>query len=752
MRAAMSVTKLARFVAALTLAGCAGGALAAEATTDARPPASRPRIGLVLGGGGAKGAAHIGVIKVLEEMRIPVDCIAGTSMGSIVGAAYATGRDASELQKVITAVDWKDILASAPRQDVPLHRKELDFVFVNGLELGIKDGRVTAPGGLVPTHQIETLFRRIVGGAGQTTDFDRLPIPFRAVATDLESGQMVVFDKGELAIAMRASMAVPGAFAPVEYQGRLLVDGMLVRNLPVDVARQTCADVVIAVPVGNPKVTRDKLRTFLGVAGQAMNIAIEANENAQLATLTDKDVLVKVTLDDIGSSDFAKVPEAIPIGEAAARAVAGQLSRYSLSAQDYAAWRSHLGTVAALPNVKIDEVRLRGFVTTNPEVAKAQLHTQPGDTYDPRKADADANRLVARGDYSAVAYGVDTSDDRTVVTYDAVEKPWGPDYLMFDLNLSTDFKGDTGWGIRVDYQKRWLNALGGEFRGSAQIGRPNVLAAEFYQPLDLHQRWFVVPAVNATQTLEYTYVGDQAVGQYSIRRRGVRLDGGRAFDPWGEVRFGIVRGSADWDSKVSTPGIPDSGKETVAGFTGRFVYDSVDKALFPTQGTLAKVKAFVSSAGLGADSNYKTLSFDAYTTLTRERYVWQLALRGGSDLGSDAPFYDQFRLGGLFNFSGFRRGELTGREYGLASVLLRHRATFLNETLGTAVYSGASLELGNVYKRLDNTPAQGVLTNGSLYLAVDSKIGPVYLAWGLSEGGRSTVYFYIGSSLEAYRQ
>ncbi len=726
-------------------------ALAAAACAGAAPPAARPRIGLALGGGGAKGAAHIGVIKVLEQMRIPIDCIAGTSMGSIVGAAYATGRSADELEQVITAVNWRDILASAPRQEIPVHRKELDFVFVNGLELGVKDGGIVAPGGIVPTYQIEALFRRIVAGAAQTTDFDKLPIPFRAVATDLETGQMVVFDRGDLSVAMRASMAVPVAFAPVADGGRLLVDGMLVRNLPVDVARQTCADVVIAVPVVNPRVSRASLGNFVGVAGQAMNIAIEANENAQIATLTDQDTLVKVTLDDIGASDFAKVPEAIPIGEAAARAVAAKLARYSLPQQEYAAWRSQLHVAAARPRPKIDEVRMSGFVVTNPEVARALIQTRPGQTYDPEQADADAGRLVARGDYTSVAYGLGAEDGGNAITFDAVEKPWGPDYLMFDLNLSTDFRGDTAWGIRVDYQKRWLNALGGELRASGQIGRPNVFEASFYQPLDLAQRWFVSPTVYANQTLEYSYADFEAVGQYSIRRRGVKLEAGAALDPWGEVRFGIIRGSTRWDAKIDTLAIPDQGSETTAGYTARFVYDSVDKALFPTQGTFAKLEAFASSTGMGADRSYRTFGFDGWRTFSRERWVWQFALRGGTDFHSNAPFYDQFRRGGLFDFSGYSRGELTGRDFGFASVLVRRRAAFLNETLGTALYSGGSFELGNVYRRLDNSPARGVLAGGSLYLALDSKIGPVYLAWGFSEGGHSTAYLYLGSSLEAMR-
>ena len=731
-----------------TLAQCA---VAADAAPDARPPAARPRIGLALGGGGAKGAAHIGVIKVLEEMRIPIDCIAGTSMGSIVGAAYATGLTAAQLEKLMVGVNWRDILSSAPRQEVPVHRKSRDYFFSNGLEFGIKDGRVQAPGGLVPTHQIEGLFRQIVAGAAQVPDFDRLPIPFRAVATDLESGEMVVFDRGELAVAMRASMAVPAAFAPVESNGRLLVDGMLVRNLPVDVARRTCADVVIAVPVANPAVTRDKLDNFVGVAGQALNIAVEANEKVQLATLTDKDVAIKVILPDIGSGDFSKVPEAIPIGEAAARAAAAALARYSLPPAEYAAWRADVRTLAVVGNVKIDEVRVTGVHDTNPEVVKSLLQVKPGDTYDPSKANDDATRLVARGDYTAVSYALTSEDARHVLTYDAVEKPWGPNYLTFDLNLSTDFRGDTRWGIRVDYEKRWLNALGGELRTSVQVGNPNAVAVQFYQPIDRRQRFFVSPYVFANQTLDYSYVAETPIGQYDERRYGGGIDVGTALGSWGEAKVGLLHEGVETTAKVGNPDLPDPGHHTHAGITGQLTYDTVDKRLFPTEGTRGTLSGFSSAAGLGADHSYQLVSIDVVKTLTWQRNVWQFALRGGSDLGSHAPFYDQFKEGGLFNFSGYRYEQLVGREYALAGVLYRRRATFLNETLGTAVYSGVSLEVGNVYKRLDRTNSTGVLAGGALFVAIDSKLGPLYLAYGVSEGGRSALYLYLGSSVELYR-
>jgi len=753
------LTPILRRLAAGILAAWLAAAVADEPPASAlgapvmQTSTKRPRIGLVLGGGGAKGAAHIGVIKVLEEMRVPIDCIAGTSMGSIVGAAYATGLSAAELEKLMTGVNWLDTLASAPRQEIPLHRKSRDFLFPKGLEFGWKDGKLVAPGGLVPTHQIEDLFRRIVAGAAQVPDFDHLPIPFRAVATDLESGEMVVFDRGELAVAMRASMAVPAAFAPVEANGRLLVDGMLVRNLPVDVARNTCADVVIAVQVAAPAATREQLASFLGVAGQAMNIAVAANERAQVATLTDRDVRIRVVLEDVSSADFSKVPETIPIGEAAARAAAASLARYSLSPAAYAEWRADLDKLAAPPKLPIDEIRVTGLRATSPDVVRAQLESKPGDVYDPAKARADADRLVARGDYTAVGYGI--ASERAgvnVLAFNAIEKPWGPEYVNFDLNLSTDFKGDTQWGIRLDYEKRWINSLGGEFRSSVQLGSPNAFAAQFYQPLDVAQRFFVAPIVYANQRLSYLYRGDDALGQYDTRRVGASLDVGAALAPWGEVRLGILREDVDAKPKTGDVLLPDPGRHALGAIAARFAYDSVDKALFPTEGVRATASAFSFKPWLGSDRQYETVAFDGTATKTWQKNVWQLTLRGGSDLGSHAPFYDQFRAGGLFNFSGYRYEQLVGREFFLTSVLYRRRAVFLNETLGTAIYSGVSLEVGNVYRRLDGTSASGVLFGGALFLAVDSKVGPIYLAYGRSEGGHSALYLYLGSSIELYQR
>jgi NTE family protein len=741
---------LARVLVIALLLAWLPGRAADPAPGTPGSPGARPRIGLVLGGGGAKGGAHIGVLKVLEEMRIPVDCIAGTSMGAIVGAAYSTGLTAEELAKVVTAVNWKDTLESAPREGYTVRRKALDFLFTNGFEFGWRDGKLVFPGGIVPTQQIEALFRNIVSGARQTNSFDRLPIPFRAVATDLENGSMKVFDRGDLAVAMRASMAVPAAFAPVEVDGRLYVDGMLVRNLPVDVARKMCADVIIAVSLGNPVASRENLGNALAVAGQAMNIAIESNEKAQLATLTDRDVAIPVILKDITSGDFYKVPEAIPIGEAAARSVAATLARYSLAPAQYAAWRAGHREATSVAKVTIDEVRVVGLKVTNPEVVRTFITSKPGEVFNPAQAEQDATNLVERGDYSSVSSQLVTEDGKNVLLFNATEKAWGPNYLKFDGNLATDFKGDLAWGLRVDYEKRWLNDLGGEFRAAAQIGRPGLFLAQFYQPVEKTQTFYVMPAVYGGRARQTVYDKNSEVAEFDVTRYGARLEGGAALGGWGDLRLGVLRGKVNATKDVGEDWVKAPGRSDTGAATARFYYDTLDKRLWATEGTLAYMSAYASKTGLGADENYKVVEGRIGTVFSFGRNVFTVGARGGTDLGSKPPEYDQFRLGGLFQFSGYRVGQLVGREYALGTVQYRRRIADLNESFGTGIYAGASLEVGNVWKRLDGTSAHGVMTSGSLYLGVDSKLAPIYLGWGRSEGGRSTVYLYIGSAVEAF--
>ena len=328
----------------------------------------RPKIGLVLGGGGAKGAAHIGVLRVLEEMRIPVDCVAGTSMGALVGATFASGVSPEEIERRVLAVDWTRTVGTAGvRDQMPINRKLQGATYTNSLEFGIKGGSIRSPGGFFKSQEIEELLRNLVAGARYVDDFDDLPIPFRAVATDMMAGEMVVLGDGDLTVAMRASMAVPGAFSPVVVGEQVLADGGQMRNVPVDIARELCGDVIIAVSLSTPPPKPEDLGSALAMATRSLDVMIDANGRIQLATLTDKDVSIVVPMGDIGSASFERVPDAIPLGRTAALSKSADLTRYALPEADYNAWRASLSRDYEEP-IHVAGVRIAGLERVNPRI------------------------------------------------------------------------------------------------------------------------------------------------------------------------------------------------------------------------------------------------------------------------------------------------------------------------------------------------------------------------------------------------
>src|SRR6516225_8438054 len=321
------------------------GPQGARAERQEAPPdatAKRPRIALALAGGGARGGAHIGVLKVLEELHVPIDCIAGTSMGALVGGGYASGMPAAEIEKFVAGVDWKSLVAGVgSRHLVPAEQKRFNDTS-GSVELGLKGGRIIPPSGLIASSRIEDVLRGYVAKARAVADFDRLPIPYRAVATDMLTGEMVVLDHGDIATAMRASMAIPGAFAPVITDQYVLSDGYVRRNLPIDVARDLCGDVVIAVNLTKQNATREQLVGPASLISRSSDIMMEANELAQLQTLTDRDIRIDVELEGFSSADFERTEETIPLGEKAARSMAAKLATLSVSPAEYAAWRSRV--------------------------------------------------------------------------------------------------------------------------------------------------------------------------------------------------------------------------------------------------------------------------------------------------------------------------------------------------------------------------------------------------------------------------
>ena len=463
-------------------------------STPARPDS--PRIALALSGGGARGIAHVGVLKVLEELRVPVHCVVGTSMGAIVGGTFAAGRSSQEMEAIVLAADWTEIFRDTPpRRERAVRRKIDDFKPLFGFEVGLRDGSVALPKGVIAGVSIESFFREMVQPAAEISDFDKLPVPYRAIATDLETGAAVVLGSGSVAQAMRASMSVPGGMAPVEIDGRLLVDGGLADNLPIDQARRLCGDVVIAVNISTPPLRRDQITSAGSVTAQMINFIGLQTVKDQLKSLTPKDVLVAPDLGDISSSSFDRSRDAIRIGEEATRAMAPQLQRYSLPADQYAAQRTRQ-LAAAPPYFKVDEIRVEGLERTNPKVVERLVESAPGQPLTEAKVATDLRRIFGTGDYEAISYRITGgAEGPRAMLIEPVEKSWGPDYLRFGLALASDFAGDNQFNVRAQYRRTWLNSLGAEWVSEAQVGQHAFFNTEWYQPLNLAGQWFVAPSL-----------------------------------------------------------------------------------------------------------------------------------------------------------------------------------------------------------------------------------------------------------------
>ncbi|MDH5345261.1 MAG: patatin-like phospholipase family protein, partial [Gammaproteobacteria bacterium] len=532
---------------------------------------SRPRIGLVLSGGGAKGGAHVGVLKVLEELHVPVDCIAGTSMGALVGAGYASGIPALELEGFVTGIDWKSVVGGLGQRGLqPIEQKRAGVTYSNSIEAGIKDGALNLPGGLINTSGIEDLLRSYVARSRMQPDFDRLPIPYRAVATDMITGDMVVLDRGDIATAMRASMAIPGGFAPVVTDQHILSDGGLVRNIPVDVARELCADIVIVVNLVEPEPEAGKLQTATQLLGRSMDVMIIANETLQLRSMTADDIRIDVPMGDISTSDFERVPDTIPLGEAAARLMADDLRKLSIPEDQYVAWRASVTAEQEIA-ARIADVRFEGLERVNPEFLMQRSHVRAGDTVDTEVISAEALRMSALHDFESVEYRLEGDPGNPVLVWLPKEKGWGPNYIKFDLGMYASEGGDLAFAIYAEHTRSWLNPRGGEWRNEIQFGYENQLTTSLYQPLDVSQKFFVEPRASWYRTLEDLFADGDRLASYEFDNIGAGIDLGVNLGSQAQARIGYLYTRREITVETGAPQLPEDTHDD-AGFVFSAIY------------------------------------------------------------------------------------------------------------------------------------------------------------------------------------
>ncbi len=709
--------------------------------------AKRLKIGLVLSGGGARGAAHVGVLKVLEEYRVPIHCIVGTSMGALVGASYATGTSVEEMEQIIAGISTELLFKEKPpRQELSMRQKQDDYDIFFGPEIGINDGKIGLPKGVVSGVQLETVLRRLSKSKGFHR-FDDLPIPYRAVATDLVTGKAVVFSEGELANVMRASMSVPGAVAPVEMGGTLLVDGMLTSNLPVETALAMGADIVIAVNVGTPLLKREELKSILGVTGQMLSILTEQNVQASLALLKPTDILISPELGDFSTGDFDNLPDIRPLGEAAARKMADRLAQLSIPVDEYAALRQKQVVALVSDPRPVDEIRFENLKRVNPEKPLAVMETQPGHPIDQEVLDRDMRRLYGTGDFEHVNYRFLEEPGKRILAVDAVEKSWGPNYLRLGLGLSSDLEGDSYFNILASYRKTWLNSLGAEWRNDVQLGRIFGYRSEFYQPLDARGYFFVAPQVKYERRPTDIYRNRDRIASYDLTTLLAAMDIGSQFTRYGELRVGISGGlltpELDTGPQELSPGENDIQQ---GAFTARLFMDQLNNAQFPRTGWQAGINLFNSNTAIGADENYTKWDIDGTVVHSFGDHTFNLGFKAGGSAGSDElPRYDLFQWGGFLKQSGYATGQLLGESIWFGRLMYYHR--ILKGSLLEGLYGGCSLEIGEIGNPLVSSDTEGVLESASVFLAADSPIGPVYLGYGQAlDNHNNSFYFFLGSA------
>jgi NTE family protein len=716
---------------------------AEEAARPARGEA-RPKIGLVLGGGGARGGAHIGVLKVLEELRVPVDYVVGTSIGSIVGGLYSTGMSPAEMEATLSKTDWGLVFSDKPeRRRISFRRKQDDDLALFPFEVGIGKGGISTKSGFISGTKVDFFFRSLTLEAATITDFDQLPIPYRAVAADLATGEPVILDHGDLTTAMRASMSIPGVFTPVEIDGRMLVDGGMALNLPVDVARGLGAARIIAIDVGTPPKSSAQGLSGAGVFNQMISLMGQRNVDEQRARIGAGDVLITPELGDVTMADFAKLGAAVAAGVAAARQHEAELRTFSVSEHDYQAvlerQRQRPAPESPIGTVRVEVVGRDGTHVVSAALTR-RIETRAGRPLDQGVLAKDLDSVSQGGEFESVDFRFVPAGDMKDLVIQARQKSWGPGYLRFGLSVDSNVQGDTEFRALIHYRRPELNRLRAEWRSLLSLGNPAALDTEFFQPLDRSGFWFVAPWLGMSRERRDFYLSGDEFEVVDERHAAAGLDFGVQFRNFGEVRLGALRGRLHLDPATAstiTAIEPDLG-----GARLRVTLDQIDNAFFPTHGNQTRLGAFLSRESLGADDEYDKVAGYTMQAWTAGRGTLVGSVELGTDLGSNLPVYDQFELGGFLNFSGLPRGFFRGDVKFLSRLINYWRVGKVSNLARS--YLGLGLEAGNVWDDAAEAGLQDLRYSGVAFWGLDTKLSPVYLGYGFAEGGQHSLYFFIG--------
>jgi len=649
--------------------------------------------------------------------------------------------NADELEKVMLSLDWDDLFVDdTQREDQPFRRKRDDNLALYGPKIGIQKDASLLKRGVIAGQKISFLFESLVKDRTQVEDFDQLPIPYRAVAADIATGKKVVLSHGDLALAMRASMSVPGVFNPVEWGEHTLVDGGIVDNVPADVVRAMGADVLIVVDVGSGTLKREQLETALDIVAQMTNLMIQNNVDAQLATLTEQDILISPPLgDEVTSAGFDKTALGISIGFKAADAARQTLARLSVSEGAYQAHRQEIaGRVTSSPTIEF--VRLDNQSRYDDSVLLSRLSIELGKPLNVDSLDADIREIYALGFMELVRYEVVTEGDQTGIVVRAGQDARGTRLLEWGADYFGNENG-SAVNLRVAYLDTAVDRFGSEMRVMAQLGEDPALYGYLYKYVNPALKVYLEPTVFAERRVLTNYDSDgDALSSNEVTQYGASIAVGRELSRYAAVALGVRKFTGDVETRIGPPGQPgydfDGGEY--------FLYASLDRMddrYFPSSGEFVNAGYVKSSDSLGADEEFEQVKVDAFLARTYGKHSWIGGARYYETLDEEAPLYAQFRAGGFTKLSAYQRGELVGSNF--AMVMGGYRYRFAGSGLMPG-YLGMTLEYGEMTQDVDDLFEDAVF-NGSVYMGYRSPIGPLYVGVGAGEGGRQTYFVTLGN-------
>ncbi|EJC7101312.1 patatin-like phospholipase family protein [Vibrio parahaemolyticus] len=734
---------------------------------------TRPKVAVVLAGGGAKGAAHIGVLKALEEMHIPVDIITGTSMGAYVGGLYATGMSADEIDSFIYSVDWNSGYRDrVDRSQRRVRDKEYEDRYQITTDLGLRFGEVRAPTGVVQGQNMLRVLRETTGNLGRFESFDELAIPYRSVATDILELDEVVIGNGYLVDAMMASMSVPGALPPYKLNGHMLVDGGVVNNMPVDVARAMGADVVIAVDISTDYKTEDDFTGLFTVADQLSNYLVRRSTQQQVETLQEHDVYIRPNVGQMETVEFDKMPWAFQSGYDITKEMESKLVGLRLSNAEYQKYIDHKQDVRKKlvygDDRVVDEIVIVNNTHYSDVLLTNRLELETGRKIETAEIEKAVENLYALDRFELITYHFEEVDGSNLLVFDVNEKSWGPNYLNFRFFLEDDFDTDSQYGIGMSTNFTNLNSHGAEMALNVEMGTDKLIEAELYSPVLSSQEFFVagkvayssegrnlpvsdddssLSSVNDFLPVSYTeFVSEIAIGIQPTLWQELRL-GGRYSSGSIELSTLASVGNLDFERR---------------GLFANYRLDTLDDFAFPTRGLLVDLEYLVShdtspqeigqskpediveDTVYEIDARFKgAMSYQRHTLVGQAEYSFVQSKNSSITL-------DPRELGGFLHLSGIPRNSLIGQNLFFSSLVYRYK--WFDNDFGlfeAPVYVGASLEHGGTWSDNDLKLNEAPLYNAaSIFFGVDSPIGPIMLAYGRTEQNMEAVYLIVGTSFK----